>query len=129
MMAEIYFKELSYTIVGILFDVSNKLGPGYQEKYYQKAIVAELRKQGVSFKEQVPVPLRYEGEAIGRYFIDFVLDEKIVLEIKASRYFYKQDVKQILGYLKVTGIPLGILATFTGRGVLFRRILRGVVHK
>ena len=124
-MADLIYKELSYRIVGILFKVYNELGAGYQEKYYQKAISSELRKSGIRFKEQVLVDLKYNGEKIGKYFIDFLIDDKIVLEIKISPRFYARDVKQVIAYLKTTSLNLGILASFSKYELKFRRILKG----
>ena len=124
-MAELIHKELSYEIVGILYTVYKGLGGGYQEKYYQRAIALELEKRGLKFKREVLVPLEFGGKSIGRYFVDFVIEDKIVLEIKVQSRFYPRDVKQILSYLKITGVPLGILANFARNGLLFKRVLRG----
>lgn len=124
-MSELVYPQLSYKITGILFRVYNELGGGYQEKYYQKAISAELIKQGISFQEQIAVKLNYSQIKIGQYFIDFVIDDKIVLEIKAQSKFYARDIKQVLGYLKSSNKKLGILASFARNGLLFKRILKG----
>jgi GxxExxY protein len=97
-MAEIVEKELSYKIVGILFSVYNELGGGYQEKYYQRAIAHSLKEHGIKFKEQVHVPLHFHSESIGKYFLDFVVEDKIVVEIKVAGKFYVRDVKQVLAY-------------------------------
>ncbi len=70
-MANLVEKELSYKIVGALFNVYNSLGGGYQEKYYQRAIAKELLNQRIGFKEQVHIPLYYGKENIGRYFFRF----------------------------------------------------------
>ncbi len=118
-------KELSYQIIGVLFKVHTKLGGGYQEKYYQRAIALELKRQDISFQEQVPVDLSYEEERIGKYYLDFVIENKIVLEIKAAPHFHNKDIKQVLSYLKKAGLELGILANFTKEKLEFRRILRG----
>jgi GxxExxY protein len=124
-MAELVHKELSYLTVSVLFKVYNELGGGYQEKYYQRAGALEFKKLKIPFQEQVPVNLNYDGKNIGKYFIDFVVENKIVLEIKVAPRFYLRDVKQVLGYLKAAGLPLGISASF-GRGELkFKRILKG----
>jgi len=124
-MADLVHKELSYQITGILFKVQGELGGGYQEKYYQKAIALELKSNNIEFKEQVLVNLQYGGQNIGRYYIDFLIDNKIVLEIKANHVFYNRDVKQILAYLKTTGFNLGILAGFGKYDLKFKRILKG----
>jgi len=115
--------ELSYQIVGILFDVSNELGHGYQEKHYQKAIAAALQKAGIAYTEQAPVQINYKGEKVGIYFLDFLIENKIVLEIKRGEYFSKTNLKQVSGYLKATGLQLGIVANFTANGLKFKRIV------
>ena len=125
-MGDLVHKELSYFIVGILFNVYNELGGGYQEKYYQRAIASELRKNNINFKEQVIVPLNYGDTGIGRYYIDFVIDGKIVLEIKVLPRFYSRDIKQVLAYLKSSNLPLGILASFNRQELKFKRILKGI---
>ncbi len=125
-MADLLHKELSYKIVGILFKVHGKLGGGYQEKYYQKAIAFELKNSSINFQEQVLVPLKYQDSAIGRYFMDFVIEDKIVLEIKTLPRFYSRDIKQVLSYLKVSNLSLGILASFSRNEVTFKRILKGI---
>ncbi|MDP1689169.1 MAG: GxxExxY protein [bacterium] len=124
-MTKLVEGELSYRVIGALFKVYNTLGGGYQEKYYQKAVANEFKKQNIKFKEQVHVPLVYEKESIGRYFIDFVVEDKIVLELKATQIFFPRDIKQIYAYLKTSGIPLGILAGFSKDSLKIKRILRG----
>lgn len=124
-MSDLVYKELSYQIVGILFKVYNELGGGYQEKYYQRALSLELKKLGIDFKEQVMVNLNYDSRSIGRYFLDFVIEDKIVLEIKVAPRFYSRDVKQILAYLGTTGLLLGILVSFGRSELKFKRILKG----
>ena len=115
--------ELSYRIVGILCDVYNTLGFGYQEKYYYKAIKEELRNNGLLFKEQAHIPLQYKDANIGRYFVDFIVDNKIVLEIKKGDRFSKTNIEQTYAYLKATGLQLGILVNFTSDGIEFRKVL------
>ncbi len=115
--------DLSYKIVGILFDVYNKLGYGYQEKHYEKAVVIALNSAGLKHKEQLPVPLSFDGKSIGKYFIDLLIEDKIVVELKRGERVAKGNIDQIFNYLKTTGLQLGILAQFTTNGVKFRRIL------
>ena len=124
-MTDIVFKELSYLIVGILFKVFNELGGGYQEKYYQRATALELKRRKIDFKEQVLVNLTYGSRNIGKYYLDFVIANKLVLEIKVTPHFYTRDVKQVLAYLKITGLPLGILASFSRKELKFKRVLKG----
>jgi GxxExxY protein len=120
---KLIFKELSYEIVGILFDVYNQIGPGYSEKYYEKAISKGLTKKRIYYKTQVPANLIYNNESIGSFFLDFLIDKKIILEIKVGQKFSKQNFHQVHEYLKTTKMQLAILAIFTQKGVKFIRML------
>jgi len=124
-MADLVHRELSYRIIGILYKIYNTIGGGLQEKYYQKAMRKVFEKNKIPFLEQVRVDLDLDGVCIGRYYLDFVIDHKIALEIKSKLFFSKRDISQILGYLKKSGLELGILAAFTSEGIKFKRILRG----
>jgi len=115
--------DLSFKIVGVLFEVYNQLGGGYREKYYQKAISLELRNVGLLFKEQVTIPLIYKSQSIGNNYLDFLIENKIVLEIKSGEYFNRRYIEQIYSYLKETKIKLGILAVFTKTALRYKRIL------
>ena len=114
---------MSYKIIGVVFDIFNELGYGYQEKYYQKAIVKSFIRLNISYKEQVPYAIKFKGEIIGRYFLDFLIDNKIILEIKKETNFRRHNIEQIIGYLKHTGLKLRLLVNFTKEGVKFKRIL------
>ena len=120
---KVIYKDLSYQLVGILFEVYDELGYGYHENYYEKAIARLLKLRGIKFKQQMPAKLTFRGEIIGRIRLDFLIDDKIVLEIKKGDYFGKSNIEQILNYLKMTNLKLGILANFTSRGVKFLTIL------
>jgi len=124
-MAKIVYKQLSYKIIGICYEIYNDLGGGYQEKYYYKAISHLLKENRINFKHQVRADLNFKDYNLGRYFIDFLIENKIVLEIKATSNFTSKDIKQILAYLQKTKMELGILVGFTKQGVIFKRILRG----
>ncbi len=124
-MDKLIHEELSYKIIGVLYKVYNTIGPGFQEKYYQHALRKVFEKEKVAFLEQVKVNLELDGIKIGRYFLDFIIEGKIVLEIKAKNFFSLKDIKQVLGYLKKSRIKVGILAAMTSDGVKIKRILRG----
>ena len=115
--SDLVYPELSYRIIGILFEVYNELGPGLQEKYYQRAVASRLRKIKVKFSEQQKVNLTFKGQHIGHYFLDFLIDSKVVLELKRGNRFLKQNIEQIYAYLKVAKLRLGIIANFTSSGV------------
>lgn len=116
-------KELSYKVVGTLFEVYNELGFGYQEKLYEKALEKSFTHEKVRFKRQAPFILKFKGEPIGKYYLDFLIEDKLILEIKKGNYFPKRNIEQVREYLKVTGLQLAILANFTSTGIKFIRIL------
>ncbi len=120
---DIIYPELSYQIVGILFSVFNSLGYGYKEKYYQKAIANELEIAKLTFKEQVPFAISFHDKIIGRHFLDFLIDNKVILEIKQGDRLSRKDIIQVTGYLKTTGLKLAILARFSRKGLIFKRIV------
>lgn len=120
---DLIFPELSYKIIGILFEVYNEMGYGYQEKYYQKAISDRLKETSLFFREQVPVRITFNDNKIGQYFLDFVIENKIVIEIKKMDKFLKGNIDQTYAYLKSTKLKLGILVNFTKKGLQYKRIV------
>ncbi len=120
---DLLFPELSYKIVGVLFTVYKELGSDLLEKHYQRAIGLEFSKQKIAFNEQTPVPLLYQGEKIGTYLVDFLIDNKVILEIKKNKNFSKKHIDQVNSYLKAFELQLGILANFTENGVIYKRIV------
>ena len=120
---KVIYPELSYQIVGILYNVYNDIGYGYQEKYYQRALEVAFKEKEINFKSQSLVKLKYKDNRIGFYLIDFLIEDKIVLEIKSGNRFSKRNIEQTYAYLKGTGLKLGILANFTSNGIIFKRIL------
>jgi len=120
---DLLYPELSFKIVGILFNVDNELGPGHKEKYYENAVATALRTSGLQYKQQLYVPLQYNGNVVGKYFLDFLVEEKIVLELKQGDSFSKKNIDQTLSYLKANKLQLGIIAQFTSQGVKYKRIV------
>jgi GxxExxY protein len=129
MQDKVIYKELSYEVVGVLFDVFVDVGYGYSEKYYQRAIAKGFKKQNIHFKEQVPYTLKFKGEQIGKFYFDFLIEKKIILEIKVGEFYGRKNIQQLRNYLKVSGLELGILANFTLSGVKFIRILNMANYK
>ena len=119
----ILYPELSYKIIGILFEVNNALGPGFKEKHYHKGVEIAFSKYQIRFVSQCPYIIKFRGEIVGRYYMDFVVEDKIVIEIKRSDYFSLANINQLAGYLKATGLKLGLLVSFTSNGLRYKRIL------
>lgn len=121
--SDLVYPELSYKIIGIMFEIYNELGPGYQEKHYQRAISEAFKKHNIFFQEQALIPLKFQDHKIGNYFLDFIVDNKIILEIKRGERFINTNIKQLNSYLKTTNLNLGILVNFTNNGLKFKRIV------
>ncbi len=120
---DIVYPELSYEIIGCAFEVFDTLGPGHSEKIYQKAMAVAFRKRNILFKEQLYYALRFMDEIVGKGFLDFEIDSKIVVELKKGGYFSKTNLEQVLDYLKKSKLKLGILINFSQEGVKYKRIL------
>lgn len=122
-MKNIVEKDLSYKIIGILFNVHTLLGNRYQEKYYQRAISVALRENSLKFEKELEIDLKYKNSKIGKYFLDFLIENKVVLEIKTVPQFTPRDFRQVLAYLKAKKLELGILANFQTDSLTYERIL------
>jgi GxxExxY protein len=120
---DLLYPKLNYQIVGILFTVFNDLGYRYKEKYYQRAIAEELKSVGIPFQEQVHVPVRFKGKEIGHNILDFLIDRKVILEIKRGDAFSRGDIQQTNEYLHSTNLRLALPARFSSKGMKFRRIV------
>lgn len=104
--------EISYLVRGAIFDVYNNLGPGLLESTYELALNYELKKRGLNSKRQVDLPLLYEGEILGKYRIDILVNDLIIIEIKSVNELLPVHHKQVITYLKLSNLKLGILVNF-----------------
>jgi len=120
---KLIYPDECYQIIGVCFEVYNKLGYGHKEKFYQEAIEEILRREEVDFKRELRVKVRFREKDLGIYCFDFLVFDKIVVEIKKRNYFSIKDIKQIYSYLKATGLKLGLLIHFTNTGVKYRRVV------
>ncbi|MCJ7826244.1 GxxExxY protein [Patescibacteria group bacterium] len=120
---DLLYPELSYLIIGCAFDVYNSLGSGYHEKYYQRALIEAFVEKGISFQTEISFPLQYKNKIVGRKRLDFLIDKKIVVELKKGNAFSKSHIDQVLEYLRTNNLKLGILINFGSPGVVFKRII------
>jgi GxxExxY protein len=108
-MPELLFKELSFAIVGAAMEVHRVLGPGFLEAVYQKALEHELTLRGIPFVAQQRLPVTYKGRVVGDYVADLVVDDQIIVELKAIAALTGVHTAQALNYLAATGLRLAIL--------------------
>ena len=105
--------EIAYQIRGAIYDVYNKLGRGLFESVYENALRYELTKQGLDVKSQVPINIIYDGIDMGAGFkMDLLVDDKVIIELKSVEHIALVHHKQLLTYLKLTNLKLGILVNF-----------------
>src|SRR3989304_9266910 len=95
---KLIFPELSYKLVGIMFDVYNALGAGLKEKTYENAVRKAFEEEELSYNQQLFVPVKYKDEVVGKLFLDFLVEDKVVVELKVGDRFNKGNIDQICGY-------------------------------
>ncbi len=115
------FKALTDQIIQAAFTVHNTLGSGFLEKVYENALAIELDKTGLNVVRQAPLQVMYNGSIVGEYYADLVVDNKIILELKAVLHILPVHEVQLVNYLKATGIEVGLLINFAGERVEVRR--------
>jgi len=125
---DILYPELSFKLVGIAFEVFNKLGYGHREYVYQRLFSEILKAKGIPFVEQIRYKLIVDGKLITTYAADYLIDDKIIVDLKAKERFDKEDLRQVLGYLKESAKELAILLAFARRGVKFHRVLMSKIR-
>ncbi len=116
--------QLTEKVIGCAFRVSNVLGCGFLEKVYENALAHELRKAGFAVEQQKRIDVYYDGVLVGFYDADIVVNDVLIIEIKALRALDDAHKAQTLNYLKATGIKLGLLMNFGTPRVEVKRVVR-----
>jgi GxxExxY protein len=113
----------SEAIIGAAYKVSNSLGAGFLEKVYENALAYELRKSGHDVRQQWMIDVRYDNTVVGQYIADMLVDNEVLIEVKAVKCFDDIHIAQCLNYLKATGLRLCILLNFGCPKVEVKRIV------
>ena len=116
-------KEVSEAIIGASFEVYNTLGYGFLEKVYQKALQVELIAKGHIVDIEPALEVKYKGKIIGKYVADLLVDKSVIVELKVSRQYNRQDEAQLLNELKASDISVGLLINFGRSKVEFKRLV------
>jgi GxxExxY protein len=114
------YQDKTEKIIAAFYKVYGKLGYGFLEKVYQNALLIELRKDGFYCQSQAPVTVFYDEMIVGEYYADIIIDECIILELKAAETLVEEHEFQLINYLKATQIEIGLLLNF-GRGPQIKR--------
>jgi len=104
--------EITGKIIGVFYDVYNRLGSGFLEKVYENAMKIEFKKNGLKFKSQYPIKVFYDNNIVGDYIADFLIEDKIIVEIKAKKEYSDIDCAQIINYLVSTKKKIGLLFNY-----------------
>lgn len=122
-ISNLLYEELTYKVRGCIFNVYNELGYGHKEQVYQKALKKEFEEKNIPYKKEANLSVTYKGEAVGNYRPDFVIDNKIIIELKAVEFMPKMFETQLLHYLKATNFQLGFLVNFGAPKLLIKRLI------
>jgi len=120
---KIVYRELSFRLVGCALQVHKSLGPGFPEAVYERALDLELRKRGLSFERQKTYRVTYADKPVGDFRADFLVEGKVILELKAVTEMPRVFERQLHSYLQASGLRLGILLNFGREKLESRRIV------
>ena len=120
---DLIYPDLSYKIIGCAFEVFNALGPGHSEKIYQKALAESFKEKKLNFIEQLKWDVYFKEKIIARGYLDFQVEERIIVELKKDERFSKIHIEQVLQYLKNSSLQLAIIINFTKTGVISKRVI------
>ena len=115
--------ELTFQINGAVFEVNKVLGPGFLEKVYENALLNELAIRKIKAESQVPIKIEYKGTIVGDYFADIIVDNRVILELKAIESLKDIHTAQLLNYMKATNCKCGLLVNFTYPKALIKRFV------
>ena len=118
------FEQLTEKIIGCAYTVYKKLRYGFLESVYEKALLIELKKAGLAAETQFPINVEYDGEVIGSYFCDVLVEQKVILELKSVSKIIVAHEVQLVNYLTATEKPVGLIINFAEHSVEVRRKVR-----
>jgi len=122
-MSENYLhKELTSSIINCFYKVYNELGYGFLEKVYENALKIELESQGLYVEKQKPITVFYKNNSVGEYFADLIVENVVILELKAAETLCEEHELQLINYLKATNIEVGLLLNFGKKPQISRKI-------
>ena len=116
------YQELTEKIIGVFYNVYNTLGYGFLEKVYENAMMLDFDKENITAISQYAIKVFYQDEIVGEYFADILVDNKVIVEIKAVRNLASENEAQLLNYLKATDKEVGLLLNFGPEPEIKRKV-------
>jgi len=117
-----HYEETTEKILGAAFEVINELGSGFLESVYEKALLLTLKMKGISVKAQYPINVIYRDESVGEFYADILVEDEIIIEIKAVKALAPEHQAQVINYLKATGKKVGLLINFGNQKLEYKRL-------
>lgn len=119
----LYEEELTYRIRGCVYEVYKELGAGFLEQVYQTALMKEFSLQGIAAERQVPFDVKYKNVVVGKYIADMIVENKVIIELKAQEKILGAHEAQLINYLKASGLRIGLLVNFCYPKAVIKRIV------
>lgn len=119
----IRISRISHSVLGAAFRVGREMGPGFLENVYENALAIELGDHGIAVEQQKCLRVAYKGRVVGNYFADLLVENCLIVEVKAVRALERAHVSQCVHYLRASGLHVALLLNFGGPSVQYRRIV------
>lgn len=119
------FEELTYKVIGLGYAIHKELGPAHKELVYQHALSKLLEDEKIPFAKEVQLPVLFLGKKVGTYIPDFIVDQKVIIEVKAMQFLPEAAGTQLNYYLKTTGYRVGLILNFGARRLQMKRRIYG----
>ena len=114
--------NITEQVIKAFYEVYNTLGYGFLEKVYENAMALELQKVGLKVVQQAPIHLFYNGQIVGDYFADLLIEEKVIVELKSAKSISNEHIAQLLNYLKATSLEVGLILNFGPKPQVKRKV-------
>jgi GxxExxY protein len=121
--ADLAHNEITRQVIGAAMEVHSNLGPGFLESVYEEAMAIEFRLRDIACERQKPIPVMYKGEKAKDFFCDYLVGEKVLVELKALKTLTNNEEAQVLNYLKATGLLVGLLINFGEQSLRYKRMV------
>lgn len=122
-------EQVTKIVIGCSFEVINELGAGFLEAVYERALVLALRQRGLVAAPQHPINVMFRGESVGQFYADILVEEKVIVELKAVRALAPEHLAQAINYLNATGIEVALLINFGNAKLEYKRLTRTPLAK
>jgi GxxExxY protein len=124
---EYKFADITGKVIGAAMKVHSTLGNGFQEVIYQRALTIEMEKQGIAFQRELEKPIFYEDQEIGTRRVDFLVEGKVMVELKAVSKLEDVHLAQAINYLEAYKLEVGLLLNFGGKSLQYRRVVKSKI--